>query len=148
MVRLAQELGLSERVEFPGMLDDAAIAKLLSTADLCLAPDPRNPLNEVSTMNKILEYMAFARPIVSYDLREGRVSAGDAAVYVRPNSIGEFAHSVDVLLEDGERRARMGAEGRARIEGPLSWERSSKALIAAYERALRRPLGRRARGRV
>jgi glycosyltransferase involved in cell wall biosynthesis len=144
MEELARELGLADRVEFEGMIEDPEIERLLSTADVCLAPDPRSPLNELSTMNKILEYMAFGRAVVSFDLREARVSAAGAAVYARPNSEEEFAACIARLLDDEAARTRMGAEGRARIAGELSWEHSRAALVAAYERALRGPLSKAA----
>ena len=109
LVALSRELGLEDRVEFTGRVPDATVQAYLSSADVCLAPDPLNPLNDVSTMNKIVEYMAMSRPIVSFDLREARVSAGDAAVYATPNDEGEFASLVAELLDDPARRAEMGA---------------------------------------
>ncbi|HEY3262155.1 MAG TPA: glycosyltransferase, partial [Pseudonocardiaceae bacterium] len=101
----------------------------------CLAPDPHNPLNDVSTMNKIMEYMAMSRPIVSFDLREARVSAGEAAVYAPANDELEFAKLIARLLDDPGERARMGALGKARVDGPLSWENSRTALLRAYAAA-------------
>jgi glycosyltransferase involved in cell wall biosynthesis len=135
MLSLARELGLQE-VEFPGRIPDDELALVLSTADVCLAPDPKNPLNDVSTMNKIVEYMAMARPIVSYDLIEARVSAADAALYAEPNDPRSFAAAVAELLDAPERRAAMGVAGRARVEQELSWSQSEEALLAAYARAL------------
>jgi glycosyltransferase involved in cell wall biosynthesis len=137
MVALAQRLGLSDQVEFTGRIPDEDLLRYLSTADLCLAPDPRNPLNDVSTMNKILEYMAMGRPIVSFDLHEARVSAGAAAVYAPTNDERAFAKCISELLDDPEGRRRMGEIGRARISGPLSWEHSREHLLAAYEAAMR-----------
>ena len=134
MQKLAAELGLADAVEFTGRLPDADVQRILSTADVCLAPDPKNPLNDVSTMNKIVEYMAMSRPIVSYDLVEARVSAGDAALYATNEA--EFAAAIDTLLDDAELRARMGAAGRARVERELSWRHSERALLGAYDRAL------------
>ena len=138
LVALARELGLDDRVEFTGRVSDADVARYLSTADVCLAPDPKNPLNDVSTMNKIVEYMAMSRPLVSFDLIEARVSAGDAAVYATPNDEREFARLVAELLDDPERRARMGALGRQRVEQELSWEHSRRNLLEAYETLLAR----------
>lgn len=135
MLRLARELGLQE-VDFPGRIPDAELARILSTADVCLAPDPKNPLNDLSTMNKIVEYMAMGRPIVSYDLVEARVSAGEAALYAEANDPRSFAAAVAELLDAPERRAAMGGAGRARVEQELSWSQSEKALLAAYQRAL------------
>ncbi|MGP3769474.1 glycosyltransferase family 4 protein [Streptomyces sp. SDT5-1] len=135
MVELSERLGLSDQVEFTGRIPDADLVRYLSTADVCLSPDPRNPLNDVSTMNKVLEYMAMGRPLVSFDLREARVSAGEAAVYARANDEGEFASLVAELLDDPERRARMGKLGQERIGGPLSWRNSQASLLAAYAAA-------------
>jgi glycosyltransferase involved in cell wall biosynthesis len=136
MRELAAELGLADDVEFTGRLPDEDVITVLSTADVCLAPDPKNPLNDVSTMNKILEYMALRRPVVSYDLVEARVSAGEAAVYARPNDEAAFAEAISDLLDDPQRRESMGAAGRARLEQSLSWASSERALLAAYARAL------------
>lgn len=135
MVRLAADLDLGDRVEFTGRIPDADLRRFLSTADVCLSPDPRNPLNDVSTMNKVMEYMAMARPIVSFDLKEARVSAGEAAVYAPDNDEVEFAALIDRLLDDPAERERMGRIGLARIAGPLSWQNSARTLVAAYERA-------------
>ncbi|MFC0864150.1 glycosyltransferase family 4 protein [Sphaerimonospora cavernae] len=135
MVALSRKLGLSDLVEFTGRIPDEDLLRYLSTADVCLAPDPYNPLNDVSTMNKIMEYMAMGRPVVSFDLREARVSAGDAAVYAPPNDESEFAKLISFLLDAPEERHRMGEIGRARVSGPLSWEHSRKALLAAYAAA-------------
>ncbi|MFI9380527.1 glycosyltransferase family 4 protein [Kutzneria sp. NPDC052558] len=136
MVALAHELGLDDCVEFTGRVSDADLLRYLSTADVCLAPDPLNPLNDVSTMNKIMEYMAMAKPIVSFDLVEARVSADEAAVYAAANDESEFAKLVVKLLDDPAERKRMGELGRARVAGPLSWENSRKALLSAYAAAL------------
>ncbi|AIV38435.1 glycosyl transferase [Streptomyces sp. CCM_MD2014] len=147
MVELSRSLGLSDQVQFTGRIPDADLVRYLSTADVCLSPDPRNPLNDVSTMNKVLEYMAMGRPIVSFDLREARVSAGDAAVYAPANDEGEFAALVAQLLDDPERRARMGKIGEERINGPLAWRNSQASLLAAYAAACRTAIdaGRRQR---
>ncbi|MEU0471181.1 glycosyltransferase family 4 protein [Streptomyces olivaceus] len=135
MVELSRSLGLDKQVQFTGRVPDAELVRYLSTADVCLSPDPRNPLNDVSTMNKVLEYMAMGRPIVSFDLREARVSAGDAAVYATANDEAEFAGLVARLLDDPEQRARMGEIGRERINGRLSWRHSQAALLTAYAAA-------------
>jgi glycosyltransferase involved in cell wall biosynthesis len=135
MVELSGKLGLADHVEFTGRIPDGDLVRYLSTADVCLSPDPLNPLNDVSTMNKIMEYMAMAKPIVSFDLKEARVSAGDAAVYAPANDEPAFAGLVAQLLDDPEERARMGKLGQARVEGPLAWRESAKALVAAYAAA-------------
>ncbi|GGQ33624.1 glycosyltransferase family 4 protein [Streptosporangium pseudovulgare] len=141
MVALSRELGLAGQVEFTGRIPDDDLLRYLSAADVCLAPDPLNPLNDVSTMNKIMEYMAMARPVVSFDLREARVSAGEAALYAPANDESAFAKLVARLLDDPGERRRMGEIGQARVAGPLSWEHSRAALLAAYEAALPRRAG-------
>jgi glycosyltransferase involved in cell wall biosynthesis len=139
MRRLAQDLRLEEVVEFTGRIPDEELTRILSSADVCLAPDPKNPLNDVSTMNKIVEYMAMGKPVVSYDLIEARASAGEAAVYAEPNDERSFAACISELLDDPSRRSRMGAIGRDRVERHLSWEHSKQNLLCAYERALHVP---------
>ena len=139
MRALAGELGLADQVDFTGRIPDEDLLRYLSTADVCLSPDPLNPLNDVSTMNKVMEYMAMSRPIVSFDLREARVSAGEAALYAPPNDELEFAKLVARLLDDPEERQRMGELGRARVSGPLSWEHSRTALLAAYQAVRPKP---------
>ncbi|GAB3583424.1 glycosyltransferase family 4 protein [Amycolatopsis endophytica] len=133
MVALSRELRLDDQVEFTGRIPDADLIRYLSTADVCLAPDPMNPLNDVSTMNKIMEYMAMRRPIVSFDLREARVSAGEAAVYAPPNDELEFAKLTARLLDDPAERERMGDLGAERVAGPLSWANSASTLLEAYD---------------
>jgi glycosyltransferase involved in cell wall biosynthesis len=135
MVELSGQLGLTDQVQFTGRVSDADLLRYLSTADVCLSPDPRNPLNDVSTMNKVLEYMAMGRPIVSFDLREARVSAGDAAVYARADDEAEFAELVARLMDDPQERARMGAIGQERVSGELSWRNSQRSLLEAYAAA-------------
>ncbi|MGA5822760.1 glycosyltransferase family 4 protein [Kitasatospora sp. NPDC094028] len=150
MVELSRRLGLSEQVQFTGRVPDADLVRYLSTADVCLSPDPRNPLNDVSTMNKVLEYMVMGRPIVSFDLKEARVSAGDAAVYAPANDEAEFARLVEELMDDPEKRAWMGKLGQERINGPLAWRDSQRSLLAAYAAAVagRAPVSARGRGRA
>ncbi|MFF7475798.1 glycosyltransferase [Streptomyces sp. NPDC008092] len=137
MVELSRQLGLGDQVQFTGRIPDADLVRYLSTADVCLSPDPCNPLNDVSTMNKVLEYMAMGRPIVSFDLKEARVSAGEAAVYAADDDEAEFAGLVAQLLDDPDRRARMGKIGQERVGGPLSWRNSQASLLAAYAAACR-----------
>jgi glycosyltransferase involved in cell wall biosynthesis len=134
--RLTAELGLEDRVEFVGWQNDEQIARLLSSADVCLAPEPKSPLNDVSTMIKIAEYMAMARPVVAYELRESRFAAGEAAVYAEPNDVASFAARIDELLADPARRAEMGRIGRERVERELSWEHSERHLADAYRSVL------------
>jgi glycosyltransferase involved in cell wall biosynthesis len=121
---------------FTDRIPDAEVRTILSTADLAISPDPANGFNEYCTMNKTLEYMAVGLPVVAFDLDETRVSAGDAALYATPNEPGELARLSLELLDDGERRARMGEIGRRRMEGELSWKRSAHQLLAASDAAV------------
>jgi glycosyltransferase involved in cell wall biosynthesis len=146
-VALARELGLDDMVEFTGRVPDETVQLLLSTADVCLSPDPLNPLNDVSSMNKVVEYMAMSRPLVSFELHEARVTAQEAAVYAPANDEAEFARLTAELLDDPERRARMGALGRQRVEDALSWEVSRGNLLEAYADLLARPPRRAGRMR-
>ena len=138
MKALSTELGLDDMVEFTGRVPDEFVQRCLSTADVCLSPDPKNPLNDLSTMNKVVEYMAMGRPLVSFDLKEARVSAGDAALYASANDESEFAVRIDELLRDGELRERMGRQGRHRVETLLSWDNSRRALVGFYDRLFER----------
>jgi glycosyltransferase involved in cell wall biosynthesis len=130
---LARDLGLSEVVEFTGRIPDEEVERILATADVCVCPDPKNPLNDVSTMNKVLEYMACGRPIVAYDLREHRYSAGEGALYAEPNSESGLADRIAELLDDPERRERMGAYNRRRFLEAMAWEYSAGELLRAYQ---------------
>jgi glycosyltransferase involved in cell wall biosynthesis len=143
LVQLARSLDLDDCVEFTGRISDEALMRYFSTADIGLAPDPLDPANDISTMIKILEYMAMGIPIVSFDLREARVSAQGAAAYAPPNDAAAYAQLISDLLDDPDRRREMGEAGKRRIEGPLSWETSRRALLDAYDRLLAAPGGRR-----
>ena len=132
LVALRGELGLDEYVEMPGRVPDDFVATALSTADLGLCPDPKNPLNDLSTMNKTMEYMSFGIPVVAFDLRETRVSAGAAAAYASPNDVTDLACTIVRLLDDPERRARMARLGRERVERELEWEHQRGAYLRVY----------------
>lgn len=133
MVTLSEQLGVSDVVEFTGRVPDEFVQTCLSTADVCLSPDPLNPLNNLSTMNKVVEYMAMGCPLVSFELAEARVSAGEAAIYVPANDERKFAEAIADLLDDPGQRARRGEVGRKRVERQLSWQISKEKLIAFYD---------------
>ena len=127
---------LQDTVNFTGRVSDADLLEVLSTADICVNPDKPCEMNDISTMIKIMEYMALSKPIVQFDLKEGRFSAGDAALYSdTKNQIPDFAKNILWLVDHPEERKRMGEFGRKRVETELAWKYSEKNLLAAYERA-------------
>ena len=134
--RQADALDLGDVVTFTGRADAAMIAAYLSTASIGLGPDPSSPLNDVSTMNKIMEYMAYGLPIVCFDLPETRRTAEAAALYVPSPDVHAFAAAVDQLLDDPVSRSRMGRAGRRRIEERLAWQQQAPALVGVYDRLL------------
>ena len=115
-------------------MEGPQIAAYLSTADVGLSADPLSPLNDVSTMNKTLEYMAFGLPVVAYDLKETRVSAGPAAVYVTPNEIDAYAEADRRPARRSGRTAERGAAGRSRIEETFSWQRQGRGTFEVFDR--------------
>ena len=130
---MSRDLGVDDCVEFTGRVPDATLWEILSTADVCVNPDRANEMNDKSTMNKILEYMALGKAIVQFDLTEGRISAGEASLYARPNDTRDFAYKLCELLDDPQRRARMGEIGRRRIETELAWHHQVPNLLRAYD---------------
>jgi glycosyltransferase involved in cell wall biosynthesis len=134
---LAAELGLADYTTFTGRAPDPVLLEVLSTADVCVNPDRVNPMNDKSTMNKVLEYMALGKPIVQFEVTEGRYSAGPASLYAKPNDPVDMAKLVVDLLDDPERRAEMGRIGRERIETEMSWEHQKPKLLQAYRRVFR-----------
>ena len=133
LVALRDELGLSGHVEFTGRAPDELVGRILSTADVGLSPDPKNPLNDLSTMNKTMEYMSFELPVVAFDLRETRTSAGDAAVYVKPNEVYDYAEAIVGLIDDEPGRKLLGKFGRARVEQELAWRHQERHYLDVYQ---------------
>ncbi len=133
---MSSRLELDNFVTFTGRIPDSRLLEYLCTADLGLAPDPKSPLNDLSSMNKIVEYMAVGLPIVSFDLKESLATAGDAAVFVPNDDEKQMCEAVMNLLNDAERRARMSKIGRERFCNMLSWEFSRAKLVRAYDRLL------------
>jgi glycosyltransferase involved in cell wall biosynthesis len=154
MQRLARERGVSEYVHFTGRVPDQELLAVLNSADVCVNPDEANPMNDKSTMNKIMEYMALGKPIVQFDLTEGRFSAQQASLYARPNDAIDLARQILTLIDDPLLRAQMGEFGRARVEHELAWPFEAPRLLAAYDyafdqipvRGLARLLSRSGRG--
>lgn len=133
---LRQTLELENWVRFTGRIPDEPMLQILAAADVCASPDPHNALNDVSTMQKLMEFMAMGKPSVSFELKEARYSAQDAAVYVPNNDWRGFGEAIVALLDDPERRTRMGQAGMRRIREDISWAHSEQNLRAAYERAI------------
>lgn len=136
--------GLQDRVNFTGRVPDKELLDVLSTADVCVNPDKPCEMNNISTMIKIMEYMALSKPIVQFDLKEGRFSAQQASLYANPERmVPDFAEKILWLLDHPEERKTMGEFGRRRVETELAWQYSVKNLLAAYRRILGRgnPVG-------
>lgn len=133
---LATQLRLDDQVWFTGWVSAADLVRYLSSADICVDPDPSNPFTDRSTMIKMTEYMALEKPIVAFDLPEHRFTAGDAALYVRPNDELAFARALAQLMDDPARRQVMGSLGRRRIETELAWRYSVPHLLEAYRTLL------------
>ena len=131
--RKAAHYKLDGNVKFTGRLPDSEMLQYLSSCDICVQPDPLNPLNNLSTMNKVMEYMALEKPVVAYDLHETRFSGGDCLIYAEPNNPDDFARKIMQLADDPEKRKFLGRKGRERIEKSLSWEHSERQLLDLYE---------------
>lgn len=133
-----ERMKLGDYITFTGRVSDHDLLEVLSTSDVCVNPDRVNPMNDKSTMNKIIEYMALGKPIVQFDVTEGRRSAEGASLYAKANDPIDFAAKIVGLLEDPEERARMGAIGRERVATKLAWPYQIPNLVAAYQKALAR----------
>lgn len=138
----AAELGIADHVLFTGFIPDEDLLRYLSTADICLDPNPSSPLNDVSTWIKVMEYMALGKPMVSFDLKETRTSAERAALYVAPNNEADFAKAIVRLMDDPDERRRMGEFGKARVKSDLGWQVTSQNLVKAYTRLFQATPGR------
>ncbi len=133
LMALRDQLGLQDYLELPGRVPDETVRDVLSTAAVGLSPDPKNPLNDVSTMNKTLEYMAFGLPVVAFDLKETRVSAGDAALYVDSGDVAGYARAIVEILDNGDQGELMGKTGRLRIERGLGWAYQRDAYVGVFD---------------
>jgi glycosyltransferase involved in cell wall biosynthesis len=136
MKAYAIELNIADRVTFTGRVPDQQLLEMLNTADVCVNPDVANEMNDKSTMNKIMEYMALGKPIVQFDLTEGRFSAREASLYARRNDVVDFAERIVELLDDPARREVMGRFGRHRVMHELEWRYEAPKLLAAYDAVL------------
>lgn len=129
----SEQMGLGDWVCFTGPVQHAEVARYLSSADICLAPEPSNGYNDLSTVIKVNEYMAVSKPVVAFDLPEHRFTAQEAGVYARINDELDFARQIACLMDNPRQREEMGRVGRERVEKELSWEHQVKHLLAAYQ---------------
>jgi glycosyltransferase involved in cell wall biosynthesis len=131
-----RHLGIEDQVLFTGRLPEQDLGAVLASSDVCVNPDEANTMNDISTMNKVLEYMALGKPIVQFDLHEGKISAGDSSLYAKRNDATSLAECIVRLVDDTEMRTSMGQIGMQRLATSLSWELQIPKLLAAYTRAL------------
>ena len=132
--QLCSDMELDDIVEFTGRVSDEKLLDYLNTADICVNSDEYNEMNDKSTMNKILEYMALGKPIVQFDLTEGRYSAQEASLYAKPNDAVDMARKIVDLLGKPDKRKEMSEYGRKRVINELSWEHTSQVLLEGYNR--------------
>jgi len=137
LVQMCEQRNLTDITHFTGRVPDPEMLATLNACDICVQPDPPSPLNDVSTMNKIMEYMALEKPVVAFDLKETRVSGGDAALYAEPDSVEDLADKILHLADRPALRKELGERGRKRVEEVLCWEHSEEALREAYKAALK-----------
>lgn len=130
--KTAHELQLDDHVWFPGRVSDADLLSYLSTAQICVDPDPSNPFNDRCSMIKMSEYMALGKPIVAFDLPEHRVTAQEAALYAKANDELDFARKIETLMDNPAQRQKMSKFGRERVDAVLAWPHQAKALLNAY----------------
>lgn len=135
--RLSNEMGLADYVDFYGRVDDSILIDVLNTADVCVNPDKPTEMNNLSTMNKIMEYMALKKPIVQYDLKEGKISAQAASLYAANNNTKDFADKITWLLDNEDERKKMSDFGYNRIINELSWNHEQNNYISVYKKVLK-----------
>lgn len=134
--KMCDDMGLNDFVDFYGRVSDQQLLDILNTADVCVNPDKPTEMNNISTMNKIMEYMALKKPIVQFSLKEGIISAKKASLYAKNTSTIDFAHKIIELLDDEGKRLEMGEFGFKRVLNELSWDFESKKLLKFYEKLL------------
>ncbi len=145
LMKIHSEKNLGDMVNFTGRIPDKDLLEILSTADICVNPDKPCRMNDVSTMIKVMEYMALGKPIVQFDLKEGRISAQEASLYCdTKDQVADFSRKILWLIDHPEERRRMGEFGRMRVKGELAWDHSIAPLLAAYDKAFTKIRGRRA----
>ncbi|MFC2061485.1 glycosyltransferase family 4 protein [Elusimicrobiota bacterium] len=137
VVRYAKSKKVTEYITFTGRIPDEELISILNTSDVCVNPDEYNEMNDKSTMNKIMEYMALGKPIVQFDLKEGKATAQDASLYAKPNDSVDMAENIMKLLDDPEKRLEMGQYGYERVKNKLSWDNEKWKLYKLYDEVFR-----------
>ena len=133
ITEMCTKMHLDDYVTFTGRVDDSTLFTILSTADVCVNPDRVTAMNDISTMNKIMEYMALGKPIVQFDVTEGRISALDASLYAKANDPVDFGEKILELINDPSRRTRMAEYGWRRVHETLAWHHEQPKLLKAYD---------------
>lgn len=133
LVKLSSEMGLDNYVTFTGRIPDDEMLNILGETDICVQPDPYNPLNDVSTMNKVMEYMALGKPVVAFNLTETVVSGGECVVYADKFNENDLADKILYLAKNDELREELGKKGRKRVEEKLEWKHSVPNLLKAFD---------------
>jgi glycosyltransferase involved in cell wall biosynthesis len=131
--QLSTEMGLDDYIDFYGRVSDDSLIAILNSADVCVNPDKPNEMNNLSTMNKIMEYMALKKPIVQYDLKEGRFTAREASLYAEWGNTIDFADKIMQLVDNPKQRQEMGDYAFKRVLSELSWEFESVKLVKFYK---------------
>jgi glycosyltransferase involved in cell wall biosynthesis len=142
IMQYARENKVDDIIDFYGRIDDSTMLQVISTCDICVNPDVPSEMNNLSTMNKIMEYMALKKPIVQYDLKEGRYSAQEASLYAKNTEVADFAAKMTTLLDDPAMREKMGAYGYERLQNHLSWDKQRTILVDFYLRVLKLSSGK------
>jgi glycosyltransferase involved in cell wall biosynthesis len=133
MMEYSRALEVEEYVTFTGRISDEEMLAILNSVDICINSDIVNEMNDKSTMNKVMEYMALGKPIVQFDMTEGRVTAQEASLYAEPNNVEDFANKIVQLLRDEKLRKKMGQFGQERVRRELAWEFEAPKLLLAYQ---------------
>ena len=132
--QLLESLSIKDSVRFVSGLSDTELAEVVGSAEVACVPS----LYEGFSLPTV-EAMACGTPLVVS--RAGAIPEvvgedGVCADLVTPGDVQELAHALGALLDDPDRRARMGAAGRRRALERYSWRAVAEATAAAYARAI------------
>ena len=132
----ADELGIAASFDWLGWVSDrSAIASLVHSADVCVAPETDSEFNRLASFVKIGEYMSAGAAIAAHPLAQNVDVAGPTIEYADDMSAESLGAAIRRLLDDRERASRLGAAARARFEANLRWETAgAPRLVAAYRK--------------